>query len=41
MFAIIDLERELIKSTAFITGNYSFSTQFLQPGVYLVTFSLI
>jgi hypothetical protein len=28
----------LIKSTSFITGNYSFSTQFLQSGVYLVTF---
>tara|TARA_B100000795_G_scaffold107866_1_gene79649 strand:+ start:1795 stop:3978 length:2184 start_codon:yes stop_codon:yes gene_type:complete len=29
---------EFIKSTSFVTGNFSFSTQFFQPGVYLVTF---
>jgi hypothetical protein len=28
----------LIKSTSFITGNYSLSTQFLKPGIYLVKF---
>ena len=35
---VTSITGELIKSTSLITGNYSFSTQFLQPGVYLVTF---
>ena len=35
---VTSITGELIKSTSFITGNYSFSTQFLQSGVYLVTF---
>jgi hypothetical protein len=35
---ITSITGELIKSTSFITGNYSFSKQSLQSGAYLVTF---
>ena len=35
---ITSITGELIKSTSLITGNYSFSTESLQSGVYLVKF---
>ena len=35
---VVSITGKLIKSTALITGNYSLSTQFLQPGIYLVKF---
>ena len=35
---IFSIQGQLVKSTPLITGNYSFSTKNLNPGIYLVNF---